>query len=35
MIGVSPEQIPVKEKETQYIPKIVERVDGTTAEGGW
>jgi PII-like signaling protein len=36
--GVSSEKIPITREpvdETQYIPRIIERIDGTTAEGGW
>ena len=41
MLGVSSEEIPVTKEldhrvdESQNIPKLVERIDGTTAEGGW
>ena len=41
MLGVSSEEIPItKELDhrfdgSQNIPKLVERIDGTTVEGGW
>jgi acid phosphatase len=41
MLGVSSEGLPITKAldhrvdESQNIPKLVERIDGTTAEGGW
>ena len=41
MLGVSSEEIPMTKEldhrvdESQSIPKLVERIDGTTAEGEW
>jgi hypothetical protein len=40
-LGVSSEEIPMTQEldhrvdESQSIPKLVERIDGTTAEGEW
>ena len=40
-LGVSPEEIPMAKElghrvdESQSIPKLVERIDGTIAEGEW
>jgi hypothetical protein len=41
MLGVSSKEIPITKEldhrvdEFQNIPRLVERIDGTTAEGGW